>query len=67
MGLLAPVTPPDQAKVVPAVVELAVNVIEVLVQVKVPGAAILKLGGVPPEVIVVVAEAVQLFASVTVT
>ena len=42
--LVGPVPPPDQAKVAPGVVEEAVIVIGLVVQVIVPGGAMLTLG-----------------------
>ena len=61
-------TPPPQANVVPPVVEDAVNVSLVLVQVKATGALILTVGGIPLCVTVAEAVLVQPFdGSVTVT
>ena len=66
--LVAVVTPPPQSKVAPAVVEDALNVWLVLVQVNMPGAAMLAFGALIFWVTVVDADVEQLLdGSVTVT
>ena len=68
MTLAEVVTPPPQLKVAPAVVEVAVSVWLVLVQVKTVGGLMPALGGVIFCVTLIVAVLVQpLAGSVTVT
>jgi len=68
MVLAAVVTPPAQLKVAPAVVEVAVRVSLVLVQVKIVGGLMPALGAVMFWITVTAAEVVQLLeGSVTVT
>ena len=66
--LVAVVLPPPQLNVAPAVVELAVSVVFVFVQVNCAGGAMLKFGGVMFWVTVVLVVAVHpLLGSVAVT